>query len=231
MPLVGNARALIAAVYLLMGAGDVPYDVIFDVMDSSGDGAMDFPEFVRFLKLLNMNLDFSMMRRMYQYADEDSDGYVMAAEFESAWSYLKDDLAEEMLVKTGRVLLCRFPSRVNVTFALTILQDLYMHAPYTRYTRLPRGAYPCLCMGTSVHAHQRCLRMGTSVHAHQRCLCMGTSVHGPIAVQRCARSTHVEHGCFLLAAGLDQGTIMKKLGQILIFFALLIPFFFLLMVR
>merc|ERR1711935_1051500 len=81
--------------------GAMPYATIFTIMDTSGDGAMNFGEFCGFMDLLDMNLDYRIMQRMFQYADEDNTGDIFTEEFERAWGYLKADLAEEMLVKRG----------------------------------------------------------------------------------------------------------------------------------
>ena len=62
------------------------------------------------------------LSRLRRFADEDNTGDILADEFQNAWSYLKDDLAEQMLVKMGldqKTILRRIAS-ILTFFALLI---------------------------------------------------------------------------------------------------------------
>ena len=62
---------------------------------------LNFKQFVALFQELKMTIPLENLQRMFQYCDENNDGVMTTEEFYTSWEYLRETVAEVMMIKLG----------------------------------------------------------------------------------------------------------------------------------
>ena len=68
---------------------------------SKEESTLNFEQFVQLFVELKMTIPLEKLQRMFAFCDEDNNGKMTTEEFQNAWEYLRETVAQVMMVKLG----------------------------------------------------------------------------------------------------------------------------------